>query len=299
VSTATAIIMAGGKPVFAETEEKTLGIDVADVKKKINKNTAAVIALHYGGTPAQDIFSLKKICDEHHLLLIEDNAESMGATIEGKKVGAIGYAGMLSFCQSKIITTGEGGAIITNDQKLYEKLKLIRSHGREELQEDYFNNIGDNDYITIGYNWRMSTMNAALGLSQLMHINELILLRQEKAAAYKAALKNITQIQYPEATGKHEAVYQLFTIILPDKKTRDGLQQHLADCSIMSKPYFFPAHLKTIYKKRYGYKEGDLPKTELLSGRVLSLPFHPDLSNDEIKTVTNALKTYFKEERKK
>lgn len=295
VSTATAVLMAGGIPVFAETEEKTGGLDATDVEERITTHTKAIIALHYAGMPAKDILTLKEICDKHQLILIEDNAESMGAEIQGKKVGTIGQAGMLSFCQNKIITTGEGGAIITNNETIYEKLKLIRSHGREETQEDYFNNIGDNDYITIGYNWRMPSMNAALGLSQLEHINELIALRQEKAAQYKEELKEIKEITYLEEEN-NKAVYQLFTILLPTETIRDAVQKELAKAHIMSKPYFPPVHLKTIYKNKYDYKEGDLPQTEALSKRVLSLPFYPDITIEEIKEVTTIIKNYFSQE---
>ncbi|MBN1275035.1 DegT/DnrJ/EryC1/StrS family aminotransferase [Candidatus Woesearchaeota archaeon] len=295
VSTATSVIMAGGTPVFAETEEKTLGLDTEDVKNKITENTKAVIALHYGGTPAREILQLKELCEEKKLILIEDNAESMGAEIKGKKAGTFGHAGMLSFCQSKIITTGEGGAITTDDRRVYEKLKLIRSHGREEGKEDYFTSTGDNDYITIGYNWRMPTMNAALGLSQLNHIEELISLRREKAARYKESLKDIKEITFPEER-ENKAVHQLFTIMLPDKTTRDGLQRHLTEAGVMSKVYFPPAHLKTLYKKRYGYKRGDLPRTEAISDRVLSLPFYPDIGEQGMKTVTEIIKSYFQEE---
>lgn len=292
VSTATAVIMAGGKPVFAESEAETLGLDTQDVKKRITAKTKAVIALHYGGTPAKGTVALRRLCDEKGLVLVEDNAESMGATIQDRKAGTVGHVGMLSFCQNKIITTGEGGAIVTDDRTIQEKLKLICSHGREETQEDYFNSIGDNDYIAIGYNWRMPSMNAALGSSQLGQIEEIIALRRQKAAKYKEALKGIDAIHYPQE-GEDRSVYQLFTIILPDKNTRDGLQQHLAGEGIMSKVYFAPVHLKTLYRKRYGYKEGDLARTEALSGRVLSLPFHPDLTDKEIALVTNAIKAYF------
>lgn len=294
VSTATSVVMAGGKPVFAETEAETMGLDTDDVRKRITKDTRAVIALHYGGTPAKGIRELRELCEQKGLLLIEDNAESMGAEIGGRKAGTIGHAGMLSFCQNKIITTGEGGAIITDDRDTYEKLRLIRSHGREETQEDYFSSIGENDYITIGYNWRMPSMNAALGSSQLGRIEELIRERQEKAKRYKEALKGIREIGYPQGEGR--AVYQLFTIILPDKEIRDGLQKHLSGEGIMSKPYFAPAHLKRLYKEGYGCRKGDLPKTEEISGRVLSLPFHAQITEEEIRTVTEAIKEYFTKE---
>jgi len=290
ISTATAVLMAGGIPVFAESESETLGLKTSDVEKRITGKTVAVIALHYGGIPAKEIIDLKSLCEKKGIVLIEDNAESMGASVKGKKVGTFGDGAMLSFCQSKIVATGEGGAIITNNKMLYEKMKLIRSHGRVEEQEDYFSSIEDNDYISIGYNWRMPTMVAALGCSQLEHVDEVIKLRREKADVYKSSLSGLP-ITYPKEEDAL-SVYQLFTIILEDKKIRDGLQNYLEKNAIMSKVYFQPSHLKTIYKDRK-YEVGDLPETENLSGRVLSLPFHPDLTLKEIELVTGVIKDFF------
>lgn len=291
VSTATSVLMVRAKPVFAEIEEQTCALDAEDVKKKITKNTKAIILVHYGGTPARDTIALHKLCEEKNILLLEDNAESMGAQINGQKVGTFGAASMLSFCQNKIISTGEGGAIITDNKLIYQKLKLIRSHGREEEQVDYFSNTGDNDYITIGYNWRMPTMNAALGISQLSHINELIDARREKAQQYKDLLKEVKRVSFVD--DQDYVVYQLFTIILEDKASRDGLQKHLINKGIMCKPYFAPTHLKTLYKQRYEYKKGDLPITELLSDKVLSLPFYSNMPVEEIIEIVEEIKKYF------
>ncbi len=150
IATANAPLFVGAKPVFADMEDSTFGLDPNDVERKITKKTKAIMPIHYGGLPCR-IEELKKIADEYDLLLIEDAAESIGASINGRKVGSFGNAAMFSFCGNKVITTGEGGIILTNSGEIYERLKLIRSHGRLE-SEPYFMTTKMLDYIMLGYN---------------------------------------------------------------------------------------------------------------------------------------------------
>ncbi|MEK6939899.1 MAG: DegT/DnrJ/EryC1/StrS family aminotransferase, partial [Nanoarchaeota archaeon] len=166
IATANAVVLAGGIPVFAEAEDITFGLDAEDVARRITKNTVAVMPIHYGGCVARDIEKIRDLCVQKGLLLIEDAAQSFGAAMNGIKAGCFGDAAMFSFCQNKVITTGEGGAIVTDSENLYEKLKLLRSHGRVEVAQDYFSHTGDNEYVEAGYNFRMPTISAALGISQ-------------------------------------------------------------------------------------------------------------------------------------
>lgn len=292
IATANAVVLAGGIPVFAESESETFGLDADDVKKKITNKTRAIIPLHYGGFPSKDIEELRKIADENKLLLIEDAAESLGSSINGKKVGSFGHSAMFSFCQNKVLAIGEGGLIVTDSQEIYEKSKLIRSHGRVEEAEDYFSSTGDNDYIQVGYNFRMSSMSAALGLSQFKKIQKIIDLRIEKGRYLSDNLSKINSITIPKELPNHYQVYQMYTIQLPDKEIRDSLQKHLTDNRIMSKVYFNPIHLKTIYKN-YGSKKGDLPKTEQLSNRVLNIPLYPTIKKEELDYMIEIIKEFF------
>lgn len=294
ISTVNAIVLAGGIPVFAEIENQTFGLDAQDVIKKITPDTVAILIVHVAGFPARDTPLLRKIAKEHDLLFIEDNAESMGAMIDGIKVGKLGDAGLLSFCQNKIITTGEGGAIISNSDEICEKLKLIRSHGRVETGIDYFNSTADNDYIQVGYNFRMPTMNAALGISQIKKIELMIKIRRENAEYLDHALSSIKQINVPIKIPTHFQVYQMYPILLDDQKTRDGLQNFLASMGIMTKVYFNPAHLKTLYLKRFGSRNGDLPVTEHLSERELTLPFFPGILREELDLIVKGIHTFFR-----
>lgn len=294
ISTANCVILAKGTPIFAEIEEETLGLDLEDVKEKITSKTKAIIPVHYGGKVCKNIKALKEIADDNNLLLIEDNAESFGATINNKYAGTIGHAGMLSFCQNKIITTGEGGAICTNDENVYNKLLLIRSHGRVETPNtDYFSNIHEMDYVIVGYNYRMPTICAALGLSQLEKIDKIIQLRREKGKYYDKNLKNCSGIQtFPEINGL-KSVYQLYSILLNEPEKRDELQEFLVKKGIYTKIYFYPIHLKTLYRNKFGYKTGDLPITEKLSKRILTIPFSLKFTDKDQDFIIKMIKNFF------
>jgi len=291
IATANTVVLTGGNPVFAESESETYGLDADDVEKRITKNTKAIITLQYGGFPSRDTEKLKKIADNHKILFIEDAAESLGAELNGKKIGTFGDSAIFSFCQNKIISTGEGGAIVTNSKEVYEKARLIRSHGRVEDDKGYFSSVLDNDYSEVGYNFRMPSMLAALGLSQLGKIKKIIKMRREHADYMDKRLRGMVGVVKKE----HYQVYQMYPIQLKDKKTRDSLQDYLSKNKVMTKVYFNPIHLKALYKKRFGYKEGDLPKTEEFSKRVLNLPIYPDMEKKDLDYMINKIKKVMEE----
>ena len=294
ISTANCVILAGAKPVFADIENETLALDPKDVQKKINKKTKAIIPMHYGGKVCKNIEILRDIADDNNIILIEDNAESFGATINGKYTGAIGHAGMLSFCQNKIITTGEGGAICTNDKNIYEKLLLIRSHGRvEQPGTNYFSNINEMDYIQVGYNYRMPTMCAALGLSQLGKIEEIINLRRKIGKFYDKELEKVANVHILPDLQNNRNVYQLYTLLLENPNNRKELQEYLLERNIITKIYFFPIHLKTFYKKKFGYDIGTLPVTEEISKKVLTLPFSLRFMEEDQMFIINSIKDFY------
>ena len=289
IATANAPLFVGAKPVFADIEEETYGLDSEDVKEKITEKTKAIIPIHYGGCPCK-IRELKEIAEDHNLLLIEDAAESLGARIGDKKVGTFGDSTMLSFCQNKIITTGDGGALITDSREIYEKLKLIRSHGRLETQ-DYFSSTEFMDYITLGYNFRMSNIVAALGVAQLKKIDKIIEMRRKNAEYLTARLKReIKGIITPNPLKDYYHVYQMYTIRV--KNYRDDLMKHLADSGIMAKVYFSPIHLTHFYKNELGYS-CKLPVTEEISTQVLTLPMYPTLTREEMDYIVEEIKKFY------
>jgi perosamine synthetase len=294
IATSNSPLFVGAKPVFAEIEGDTFGLDPADVERKITKKTKAIMPMHYGGG-ACNIEALKKIADKHKVILIEDAAESLGTTVGKKKVGTFGDSAMISFCGPKVITTGEGGVIVTGNRDIYEKMKMIRSHGRLETA-NYFATTDYMDYVQLGYNFRMPTIIAALGISQLGKINKVIQMRRKNAAALSKGLSGIDQIILPKPADKAFVSYQMYSIRVKDgKKTRDALKKHLNSKGIMAKIYFEPIHLAAFYKNQFGYKSGDLPATERISQEVLTLPMFPALTKDEIGYMIKEIKAFFHE----
>lgn len=290
IATANAPQFVGALPVFADIEEQTYGINPDDVLKKITKNTRAIIPVHYGGCPC-NITALRDIAEDHNLILVEDAAEAFGAKIGNRKVGTFGDSGMFSFCQNKIITTGEGGAMVTDSRDLYERMKLIRSHGRLETC-DYFSTSTVMDYVSIGYNLRMSNITAALGIAQLKKVEKIIQIRREDASRYINNLnKTVPEIIIPKIPPVYFHVYQLFSVIAPD---RDNLIKYLDAQSIMSKIYFSPVHLTDFYKNTLNYR-CTLPVTEKVAGSIISLPFYPGIPSGDIDNVVGAIREFYGE----
>ncbi len=296
IATVNAALFVGAKPVFADIEEKTFGLDPESVKKRITKKTKAIIPIHFGGCPCL-IRELKEIADDYNLILIEDAAESFGAKIKDKKVGTFGDSAMLSFCQNKIITTGEGGAIVTDSRDIYEELKLIRSHGRQE-DPSYITTPEYLDHITLGYNFRMPDMIAALGISQIKKTEKLIEMRRKNAEYLTKRLREIDEIITPNSPNDYSHVYQMYTIrIKKGAKLRDNLIKSLAQKGITTKVYFHPVHLTRFYKRKFGHKKGELPITEKISEQVLGLPIYPTLTKKEIDYIFERINIFFKNQK--
>lgn len=290
ISTANAPLFVGARPVFADIEEKTWGIDPYDVLEKITKNTRAIIPVHYGGCPCT-ITALREIADDHDLVLIEDAAEAFGAKVGDRKVGTFGDSGMFSFCQNKILTTGEGGAMVTESREMYEKMKLLRSHGRLETC-DYFSTSSVMDYVSLGYNFRISNITAALGIAQLNKVEKIIKIRREDAFRYTHDLNRfVPEISVPDVPPNYFHVFQLFSVIARD---RDNLMKHLDTEGIMSKIYFSPVHLTEFYKNTLNYQCA-LPVTEKIAGSTISLPFYPGIPSDDIASVVGAIRDFYGE----
>jgi len=289
IATANAPLFVGARPVFADIEGRTYGLDPEDVKEKITKKTKAIIPIHYGGCPCL-IRELREIAEDDGLVLIEDAAEAFGARIDGQKVGTFGDAAVLSFCSNKVITTGEGGAVITKSKEAYEKLKLIRSHGRLETA-DYFASSEYMDYVDLGYNFRMSNITAALGVTQLKKVDKIIKMRRKNAGYLTKKLSAIDEVISPSSPKGYFHVYQLYTIKVKDGR-RDALSKYLSKKGVMIKVFFYPVHLTHFYKKKLGCKV-KLPVTEKVSKQVLTLPMYPSLTREEMDYIAKAVETFF------
>jgi perosamine synthetase len=284
VATANAPLFVGAKPVFADIEDETFGLDPEDVNERITKHTKAIIPVHYGGCPCK-ITELTQIAQDHDLVLIEDAAESFGAKIEESRVGAFGDSAMFSFCQNKIITTGDGGAITTDSKQLRDRLELIRSHGQFEtlhgLEQEK-----SSDYIALGYNFRMSNIIAALGIAQLDKVDAIIDMRRRNANYLTSKLKREGQdVVTPVPPRGYYHVYQMYTIRHP---ARDQLMSHLFNQGIMTKVYFPPVHQSYFYREVLNCSSR-LPVTEELAGQVLTLPLWPHMKEAEMNYVVDAI----------
>ena len=290
ISTANWPLMVGANPIFSEIEEETLGMDSSNLNSIISKKSKVIMPIHYGGNPCK-ITEIKRFAKEQKLTLIEDCAESIGATIGKRKTGTYGDLSILSFAGNKVLTTGEGGAIITNSKQIYEKLKLIRSHGRQ-ISSNYFQTNETPNYVSLGYNWRMSSMTAALGISQLKKIEKLISKRRKNANYLSSKLKKHSEIILPSDYKNHKNVFQLYSIRITGKNLRNNLMKFLKKQGIMSKIFFEPAHLTKFHSKNIN-KKISLPVTEKISQQILTLPMYPGLTKNEMNFICDSIDEFF------
>jgi perosamine synthetase len=290
ISTANSPLFIGAKPIFADIETDTYGLDPEDVKERITKKTKVIMPIHMGGCSCK-IRELKEIAEDHNILLIEDAAESLGAKVNNKKVGTFGDSSMFSFCGPKVITTGEGGVIVTESKDIYEKIKLLRSHGRADTK-DYFSTNEYLDYVTLGYNFRMSNITAALGIGQLKKIDFVIKKRRQHAKYLSSKINKIApEVKTPNPPKGYYHLYQMYTIEAPK---RDQLMNYLGEKGVMAKVYFPPVHKSHFYNNVLKFKP-KLPATEQIAGKVLTLPMYPDLTKDEMDYMAECIGAFYPE----
>ena len=290
ISTVNSTLFVNAKPDFVDIEEETFGLDPNQVLKHINPKTKAIVPVHFGGNPCK-ILDLMNIAKEKKVTLIEDAAESLGSSAGKQKTGSIGNTSIFSFCGNKVLTTGEGGAIVTNSKEIFEKIKLLRSHGRVD-KINYFSNPAESEYNTIGFNWRMSAITASLGITQMKKIDKIIKMRQENAQYLSSRLSKVSHIQTPKPLPGNDHIYQMYTI-RTDQKFRDKLHEFLTEKQIFSKVYFNPIHLTDFYKNKFGIEKGLLPVTELISKEVLTLPLYPNMTNEEKNYLIESIFEFF------
>ncbi|KXH76729.1 MAG: aminotransferase DegT [Candidatus Thorarchaeota archaeon SMTZ-45] len=292
IASAYAPLYVGARPVFADIEEDTYGLDPEDVKRKITNKTKAILPVHYGGMPCR-VDILNELAEDYGLLLIEDAAEALGAKLGAKAIGTFGHSSIFSFCQNKVITTSEGGCLVTNDSTINEKARLFRSYGRV-ITGDYFAGGTDLDYVESGFNLRMSTLLASLGRSQLKRINDLIVMRQKNAHFLIEKFNDLDEISCPMPPNKDFfSVYQMFTLrVRTGQKKRDALMKHLSDKGISSKVYFDPVHQYSVFRK-LGHHTIQLPVTERVASEVLTIPMYPHMTKEELEYLSTSIIEFF------
>lgn len=274
VATANAVRYCGAVPVLADVDPLTMCIDPADVARRITRRTVAVIPVHLYGHPA-DMTALRQLAEHHGLALVEDAAEAHTATWDGRPVGSLGTAGVFSFFGNKVLTTGEGGAVTTDDDALAARLRLLRGQGMDPQRRYWF--------PVVGFNYRMTNMAAALGCAQLEQLSAFLLRRQEIAERYDALLSGVPGLQTPWTDPRATRVNWLYTVLLPEHvsmEDRDRVITALADDGIETRPVFHPMHTLPPY-----LQEDTFPVSGMLGRRGISLPTHVNLGDDDVDYV--------------
>lgn len=281
IATANCALYQGAKPIFTDIAPSTYNINPNQIEEKITKKTKAIIPVHYAGQPA-DMDTVQEIAKRHNLHVIEDAAEAHGALYKGKKAGNIGDLSCFSFYPNKNMTTGEGGMITTNNHQLADKLRMLRSHGQDQRYH----------HVILGYNYRMTDIQAALGLVQLDRLNWVIKKKIEKATYYNERIKKLfgDDVKTPYVAPYATHVYMFYSIQFKKKETRDKAIVKLEQKNIETRVAFPSIHLQPLYQKLYGYKRGYLPITEEISDTILCLPIYPHISREEQEYVLSALK---------
>jgi perosamine synthetase len=284
IASANCILFERAKPVFVDIEPKTLNIDIDKIEKRINKKIKAILAVDIFGHPA-DWDRLREIARKYNLKLIEDSCEALGAEYKGKKAGTFADAACFAFYPNKQMTTGEGGMIVTNSKKIADLCRSMRNQGRD-----------DTEWLRhgrLGYNYRISDINCALGVAQMQRINEMFVKRQKVAEMYNERLKEIEEIELPCVSPDVKLSWFIYVIRLKKnfgKNQRDEIKAKLSRKGIECGNYFSPIHLQPFYRKIFGYSRGDFPITEYVSERTLALPFYNNLTEEKINYVVRNLK---------
>jgi len=307
VASSNALLFENAIPVFVDIDPKTGNINpelVADAAKNIEKylpratqhgsqyaknatrpsNTLkAILPVDVFGQPA-DMDAINKVAKEHGLAVIEDSCEALGATYNGRHAGTLGDFGVFAFYPNKQITTGEGGVIITSDDKAAHFMRALRNQGRAP---------GDTwlQHTHLGYNYRIDEMSAAMGASQMSRLDEILSKREQVAAWYESRLKTVAGVEIPFIESFTTRTSWFVYVIRFDKKiNRDEMAQKLEARGIPVRPYFLPIHLQPYMVERFGWREGDFPVTEDLGRRGLAIPFSGVMTEEQVEFVCNAIR---------
>jgi dTDP-4-amino-4,6-dideoxygalactose transaminase len=293
-ATGNMIVAAGGTPVFADIEPGTLNIDPGAVERAITSRTRGILVVHFGGQPA-DLDALRAIAARRGVALIEDAAHALGTRYRDRPVGGGSTAAVFSFHPIKAITTGEGGMITTDDERLAERLRLLRFHGIARDAWRRYGTRGGPDYevVALGFKYNLTDLQAALGLAQLARLEDFIAARTRLAAAYADALAAIPAVEmlspvpYPARHAWHLCVVRLGLERL--RLDRDALMRALIDRNIGVGLHFKALHLHRYYRETFGARPEHLPDATRASERILSLPLFPAMSTADVQDVAAAL----------
>ncbi len=280
IASANAVRYTGADVVFADSKEDSWQLDPLDIEHRITNRTKAIMPVHLYGHPC-DMDAIVKIAKKHRLFIIEDCAEAIGSEYNGKKVGSFGDIAAFSFFGNKTITCGEGGMVLTNDKTLYERAVHLKGQGLADHREYW--------HDTIGYNYRMTNISAAIGLAQLEQVDTFINRKMEIAELYKEGLQNLP-VKVHDSIGDVKHTYWMVSITCDRIEDRDDLRNYLKEKGIETRPTFYPVHTMPMYSEKYQ----KLPIAEKLGWSGINLPSYPGLKNEEVEFICKEIKNYFK-----
>lgn len=290
IATAESIVHCGARPVFVDIDPQTYNIDTTQIEKKITEKTKAIIPVHLFGQPAEmeDILDLAR---KYNLKIIEDCAQALSAEYKGRRVGSLGDVGCFSFFPAKNLGAfGDGGAVVTNDASIAEKVKMLRQHG---AKASYY-------HIMTGFTSRLDSIQAAILRVKIKYLDKWSSMRREKANYYTQLLQEIEGIIPPRIAEQCVTSANYYTVRITNSQVdRGGLRKYLASKGIETAIYYpLSLHLQEVYKD-LGYKAGDLPESELAQEQVISFPMYPEIQSEQIQEVVNSVKEYLKSQERK
>lgn len=283
-ASANCALYCGATPVFADIDARTYNIDPQDIRRKITDRTRAIVAVHFTGQPCE-MDEIHAIAREHGLIVIEDAAHALGAEYKGQKIGGLSDMTVFSFHPVKHITTGEGGMIMTNNEKLYERLKLFRTHGITRDEKFLEKNDGPWYYeqIDLGYNYRITDIQCALGVSQMDKLPQFLARRKEIAKVYNEAFADNPNIEIPYQKEGCDNAYHLYVIRVKNGKRAEAFAK-LREAGIGVNVHYIPVYKHPYYQK-HGYDKVCCPHAEQYYAECISLPMYPALTGEEQKYV--------------
>ena len=281
IATANVVTYTGARPVLVDSELETWNMDTERIKEKITRKTKAIVVVHTYGHPV-DMDAVLDLAETRGLYVIEDAAEAHGAEYKGRKTGGLGDVGCFSFYANKIITTGEGGIVVTSNEEVAEKARILRAHAFSEDRHFW--------HRYVGFNYRMSNLQAAIGVAQLENIDKFVEIRRRNAKAYNSLLEDVEGVTLPPEAKWAKNVYWMYSILVNDNFgiSRDRFMEKLEKDAIESRTFFYPVHIQPIYSKLYVNEK--YPVADELSRKGVNLPSGSTLTEQDIAYVAKSIR---------
>ncbi len=272
IATATSVRHVGATPVFADIDPRSFNLDPDEISRLVTRRTRAVMTVHYAGQPGE-LDRLLKVCSDYGLPLLEDAAQAAGAEFRGEPAGSFGKSAMFSFTPTKNITTGEGGIVVTDDAATADRLRLLRNHGQRRLYE----------HELIGYNWRLTEMQAAMGRVQLRKLDAILARKRASASWMDDRMAGVVGVTPPYVPPYVTPTYMLYTCLVDGD--RNAVLESLLRQGIEARVYFPPVHLQPVFSAGYRC----LPVTEKVAARMVTIPMHAQLTRAELGEIADAV----------